>query len=95
MFRAPLYPSSGDHDDSVWLPHKLSGSRVAAGWRLSAGRQDVVPRRSVLCKSTVKLPPYSGVTFARPFTNLFLHKTKLTDKPGLDVRFNGNSNLVS
>jgi len=40
MFRAPLCPSSGAHDDRVWLPHRPSGSRVAAGWRLSAGRMD-------------------------------------------------------
>jgi len=38
MFRAPLCPSSGAHDDSVWLQHRPSGSRVAAGWRFSAGR---------------------------------------------------------
>jgi hypothetical protein len=40
MFRAPLCPSLGAHDDRVWLPRKPSGSRVAAGWRLSAGRMD-------------------------------------------------------
>jgi len=40
MFRAPLCPSSGAHDDNVWLPHRPSGSQVAAGWRLSAGRMD-------------------------------------------------------
>ena len=38
MFRAPLFPSSVDHDDSV-------GSRVAAGWRLNAGRMDECPDR--------------------------------------------------
>ena len=69
MFREPLCPSSGAHDDSVCyhigrlvlelvldgslsagtmdefpdrrlLPHRSSGSRVAAGWKLSAGRMD-------------------------------------------------------
>jgi len=45
MFRAPLCPSSGAHDDSVWLPHRSSGSRVAAGWELSAGRMDECPDR--------------------------------------------------
>ena len=34
MFRAQLCLSSGAHDDSFWLPHRLSGSGVAAGWRL-------------------------------------------------------------
>ena len=47
MFRAPLYPSSGAHDDRVLLPHRPSGSRVAAGWRLSAGRMDVCPDRKM------------------------------------------------
>ena len=45
MFRAPLCPSSGAHDDSVWLPHRASVSRVAAGWRLSTGRIDECPDR--------------------------------------------------
>jgi len=45
MFRAPLCPSSGAHDDSVWLPHRPSVSRVADGWRLSAGRMDERPDR--------------------------------------------------
>ena len=45
MFRAPSCPSSGAHDDSVWLPHRPSGSRVAAGWKLSAGRMDEFPDR--------------------------------------------------
>jgi len=40
MFRAQLCPSSRAHDDSVWLPHRPSGSRVFAGWELSAGRMD-------------------------------------------------------
>jgi len=35
MFRAPLCPSSGAHDDSAWLPHRPSGSRVAAGWKVA------------------------------------------------------------
>ena len=42
IFRAPLCPSSGAHDE-LWLPHRPSGSRVAAGWRLSAGRMDGCP----------------------------------------------------
>jgi len=46
MFRAPLWPSSGAHDDSVWLPHWPSGSGVAVGWKLSAGRMDECPDRS-------------------------------------------------
>jgi len=29
----------------LWLPHKLSCSRVAAGWELSAGRMDECPDR--------------------------------------------------
>jgi len=45
MFRAPLCPSSGAHDDSVCLPHRPSGSRIAAGWKLSAGRMDECPDR--------------------------------------------------
>jgi len=45
MFWPPLCPSSGAHDDSVWLPHRLPGSRVAAGWKLSAGRMDGCPDR--------------------------------------------------
>jgi len=49
MFRAPLCPSSGAHDDSVWLPHRPSGSRVAAGRKLSAGRMDECPDRRVSC----------------------------------------------
>ena len=40
MFWAPLCPSSGAHDDSVWLPHRPSGSGVAAGWMIVAGRMD-------------------------------------------------------
>ena len=48
MFRAPLCPSSGAHYDSVWLPVRPSGSRVAAGWRLSAGRMDECPDRRML-----------------------------------------------
>jgi len=43
MFRAPLCPSSGAHDDSVWLPCRSSGSRVAAGWNFSVGRMDKCP----------------------------------------------------
>jgi len=45
MFRAPLCPSPGAHDNRVWLPHRPSGSRVAAGWKLSAGRMDECPDR--------------------------------------------------
>jgi len=45
MFRALLCPSSGAHDDSVWLSIRSSGSRVAAGRRLSAGRMDDCPDR--------------------------------------------------
>ena len=29
----------------LWLPHRLSGSRVAAGWKLSSGRIDEFPDR--------------------------------------------------
>jgi len=43
MFRALLCPASGALDDSVGLPHRPSVSRVAAGWRLSAGRTDECP----------------------------------------------------
>ena len=31
-----------------WLPHRPSGSRVAAGWKLSAGRMDECPDRRLL-----------------------------------------------
>jgi len=47
MFRTPLCPSSGAHDDSVGLPHSPSGSRVAGGWKLSAGRMDWCPDRKL------------------------------------------------
>jgi len=50
MFRTPLCPSSRAHDDSVLLPHRPSGSRIAAGWTLSAGRMDECPDRR-LCYS--------------------------------------------
>ena len=45
MFRAPLCPSPGAHDHSVCLPHRPSGSRVAAGLRLGVGRMDECPDR--------------------------------------------------
>ena len=35
---------SGAHDDSVGY-HRPSGSRVAAGWKLSVGRMDECPYR--------------------------------------------------
>jgi len=58
MFQAPLCPSSGAHDDSVWLPHRPSVSRVAAGWKLSAGRMDECPDRkpSVRTKFHITFP---------------------------------------
>ena len=55
MFRAPLCSSSGSHDDGVWLPHRPSGSRVAAGCKLSAGRMDECPDRRLLFAAGWKL----------------------------------------
>ena len=37
-----------------WLPHRPSGSRVAAGWRLGAGRMDEFPDRRLLHPSLRK-----------------------------------------
>ena len=51
MFRALLCPSSGAHDDSFAYHYGPSGSRVAAGWRLSAGRVDECPDRRLLQSS--------------------------------------------
>jgi len=48
MFRALLCPSSGAHHGSVGYHIGPSGSRVAAGWRLSAGRLDECPDRRLL-----------------------------------------------
>jgi len=43
MFQAPLCPSSGAHDDSVGYHIGRLVFRVAAGWKLSAGKMDECP----------------------------------------------------
>jgi len=45
MFRAPLCPSSGAHDDSVGYHIGRLVLCVAAGLKLSAGRMDECPDR--------------------------------------------------
>jgi len=54
MFRAPLCPSSGTHDDSVGYHIGRLVLCVAAGWRLSAGRMMIEG-----CNTTV-LEPFVG-----------------------------------
>ena len=56
MFRAPLCPSTGSHDDSVGYHIGRLVLQVAAGWKLSAGRMDECPDRRLRSGHSSILP---------------------------------------